>query len=308
MRSIYYLFCIFLLMSFFNACTKNNDDNQKPEKQDSSQNSGLSETSGIDSQGISQFDCDYLGQEFPRGIPQKFAPEVFSTNQDESCFEISASGKEILFNREGKIYIVKQDQNGKWSSPASLPFPGGETSFSKDSNYIYFNSRTSFPGAKVPLNVWRTQKLNEQWNEPNHLGEPVINQTVHAPSVASNGNIYASGIIRLKFVDGKYQPPEQLTPVIKGSHPFISSDESFLIFDKRPQGGGNAADLFITFRKSDDTWTDPVGLGDNINTSAMETNAYVTPDEKYMFFTRKFDIYWVSANFIAKNKKSYSWN
>ena len=114
--------------------------------------------------------------------------------------------------------------------------------------------------------------------------------------------MYASGIIRLKFIDGKYQPPERLMPEIKGTRPFIAADESFMIFDRRPSTLGNPADLFITFRNSDDTWTEPVRLGDKINTSALETNAFVTPDEKFMFFTRKFDIYWVKADFIGKIK------
>ena len=125
---------------------------------------------------------------------------------------------------------------------------------------------------------------------------------MHAPTVAGNGNICASGIIRLKFIDGKYQPPEQLKPEIKGTHPFISADESFMIFDRRPMIERNPADLYITFRNSNDIWTKPVRLGDKINTSALETNAFVTPDGKYMFFTRKFNVYWVKADFIRKIK------
>jgi hypothetical protein len=248
------------------------------------------------------YDCDYLGQELPGDIPQKFAPGIVSTDDDDSCFEVSLSGDEIIFSREMKIYVIKKDQNEVWSSPAPLPFSGGEPSLSKDGKKIYFNSRDHFPGAKVPLNVWVTQKSNGHWVKPSPLGEPVTNQTVHAPSVAGNGNIYASGIIRLKYIDGKYLPPEPLKPAIKGTHPFISADESFMIFDKRPMIEGNPADLFITFCRPDDTWTEPVRLGEAINTSAMETNASVTPDGKYMFFTRKFDIYWVKADFIQHIK------
>ena len=75
-----------------------------------------------------------------------------------------------------------------------------------------------------------------------------------------------------------------------------------MIFDRRPSSGGNPADLYITFRNSNDIWTEPVSLGEEINTSALETNAFVTPDEKYMFFTRKFDVYWVKADFIGNIK------
>ena len=57
------------------------------------------------------------------------------------------------------------------------------------------------------------------------------------------------------------------------------------------------------FQKDDATWSEPTWLDDIINTNKTETNAYVTPDEKYMFFTRGFDIYWVKADFISDVKK-----
>jgi hypothetical protein len=295
---------VFILFSILlvSTCSSNNNNYQDDKTQENIQNSKPSEQTKIDTQKKSLFECDYLGQEIPGDIPLKFAPGIVSTDDDDSCFEISASGKEIVFSREMKIYVIKKDQNMVWSSPTPLPFSGGETSFSKDGKKIYFNSRDNFPGAKIPENVWVTQKLNDRWDKPFPLGEPVTNQTVHAPSVAGNGNIYASGIIRLKFIDSKYQPPEQLRPAIKGHHPFISADESYMIFDKRPMIEGNPADLYITFRNSDDTWTEPVRLGEQINTSAMEGNAFVTPDGKYMFFTRKFDVYWVKADFIGQIK------
>ncbi|MCI0515741.1 hypothetical protein L0128_21210, partial [candidate division KSB1 bacterium] len=168
---------------------------------------------------------------------------------------------------------------------------------------IYFNSRAPFSGMKVPLNVWTAQKSHDSWGSPAPLAVPVINQNIHAPSVAANGNLYASGIIRFKFLNGQYQSPEKLSPEIKGYHPFIASDESFLIFDHRPATGGNGADLYITFQKADRTWTRPVDLGEKINTTALETNAFVTPDQKYLFFTRQFDIYWVKADFIELLQK-----
>jgi hypothetical protein len=292
---------VFILFSILlvSTCSSNNNNYQDDKTQENIQNSEPSEQTKIDTQKRSLFECDYLGQELPGDIPVKFAPGIVSTDDDDSCFEISASGKEIAFSREMKIYVIKQDKNMVWSSPTPLPFSGGETSFSKDGKKIYFNSRDNFPGAKIPENVWVTPKLNDRWDKPFPLGEPVTNQTVHAPSVAGNGNIYASGIIRLKFIDGKYQPPQQLRPAIKGYHPFISADESYMIFDKRPMIEGNPADLYITFRNSDDTWTEPVRLGEQINTSEMEGNAFVTPDGEYMFFTRKFDVYWVKADFIG---------
>lgn len=291
---------LFLLSFTFFFCSPNKNTTEKSATKAKSDSVEFTSETKVIKQKTSVFQCDYMGQEPPHDMPVLFAPEILGTRLDESCFELSISGKEIVFTRDGKIFRIIQNEQGIWSKPFALPFPGGETSFSKDGTKIYFNSRASFPGMKVALNVWVTQKIDNQWTEPKHLSEPVINQTVHAPSIAANGNIYASGIMRLKLINGQYQPPEKLAPDIKGHHPFIASDESFLIFDNHPVSGGKGADLFITFQRSDSTWTKPVSLGEKINTSSLETNAFVTPDQKSLFFTRNFDVYWVKADFIEQ--------
>jgi hypothetical protein len=247
------------------------------------------------------FKCDYLGQKPPGDIPVKFASGIISTKEDDSCFEISVSGKEMVFNREGKIYITNQKSDGEWTAPTAL-FEGGESSFSKDGQLIYFNSRAQVPDSKVALNVWYSKKQNTHWLKPTYITGQVLNQVMHAPSISSIGHMYSSGITVLRYKDSNYQKSEKLNPPIKGSHPFISYDDSFIIFDKRPPNGGYAADLYISFHKEGDTWSEPIWLNTNINTDKTETNAFVTPDGKYMFFTRNFDIYWVKADFIDRLK------
>jgi hypothetical protein len=248
------------------------------------------------------FSCDYMGQKPPGEIPVKFMPGIVSTKEDDSCFEISISGKEMVFNRAGKIYITKQENNGAWTVPKAL-FEGGESSFSKDGQMIYFNSRASISGSKVALNVWYSKKLNDIWQNPSYLSGEVMNQVMHAPSLNVKGDMYASGITLQKFEADKFLRSEKLHPPIKGSHPFISFNDRYIIFDKRPPSGGYAADLYISYRLEENKWSNPVWMNTNINTDKAETNAYVTPDGKFMFFTRNFDIYWVKADFISNLEK-----
>jgi hypothetical protein len=46
-------------------------------------------------------------------------------------------------------------------------------------------------------------------------------------------------------------------------------------------------ELFISFRNHDDTWSTPKGLGPLINDGvAHRWGQYVTPDNKYLFYSR----------------------
>jgi Tol biopolymer transport system component len=91
--------------------------------------------------------------------------------------------------------------------------------------------------------------------------------------------------------------------------PFISPDESYLIFcSTRGLSEYDQGDLFISFHKHDGSWTDPVTLGTTINTNQMERFSTLSPDGKYLFFTRDTegydeDVYWVSAKIIDDIKK-----
>jgi len=68
--------------------------------------------------------------------------------------------------------------------------------------------------------------------------------------------------------------------------------------------GGTETDLYLTLRGADGTWTKPRNMGPRINTRYYEFSPRISPDKKYMFFTRSngwglnsysdtSDIYWV---------------
>jgi hypothetical protein len=84
--------------------------------------------------------------------------------------------------------------------------------------------------------------------------------------------------------------------------PFVSPDESYIIFKSiRAEGfGGN--DIYISYKKLNGTWTNPKNLGSKINTQYDETSGDITPDGKYMTFGSNKDMRWVSAGFIDSLK------
>ncbi|NPD47990.1 MULTISPECIES: PD40 domain-containing protein [unclassified Lentimicrobium] len=251
------------------------------------------------------FECDYMGQETPGSIPVVFAPGIVSTNEDIYGFEISPSGKEMIYTRKEGINIL-EFKSGKWSKPHIISFSkvgnNGECSYSRDGNKIYFNSRRSCPGSKTASNIWISEKKDGNWSKPYYSKLSIPNKTVHSVSVAANGNLYCDGIVRFEHSGGSYSKAKSLQANIKGAHVFIASDESYLMFDKRVQG--KSSDIFITFLKSDKTWTSPVPL-DKINTIAKENQPTVTSDGKYIFFTRNNKIFWMKADFINEMQKKF---
>jgi Tol biopolymer transport system component len=84
--------------------------------------------------------------------------------------------------------------------------------------------------------------------------------------------------------------------------PFISLDESFLIFSStgRPEGSG----LYISFRKDDGTWTRAVYMGETFGSGVLLTT--MSPDGKYLFFTGRREgrkgVFWVDAKIIEHFK------
>jgi WD40-like Beta Propeller Repeat len=108
------------------------------------------------------------------------------------------------------------------------------------------------------------------------------------------------------------QTPPTDTPVIfaPGIISKITLEHSAAIFSSSRER--KYVDLYICFHDiNNDKWSEPLKLGDAINTSTQETFPFVSPDGKYLFFTRwtdeknDMDVYWVSSSFIDSLKEKH---
>jgi len=254
-------------------------------------------------QGTEMFNCDYLGEQPPEDIPIIFNEGTISTSIDEYNFEISPQGNAMVFARSGNLILVERnDENGVWSEPHVASFSSvsveGEPCFSPIGTQIYFSSQRPLSNSKHTSNIWVSKNEGGVWSDPKPVAELIPLKKMHAITVSSIGNIYDSGLIRfIKDGKGKYSNAASLNPETKGSHPYVSPDESYIIFSAR-RPGSYTKDLFIIYRKPDNTWTLPKSVGASINSTKNETSPYVTPDNQYLFFGRNYDVYWVRANFI----------
>ena len=158
------------------------------------------------------------------------------------------------------------------------------------------------------------RRVKDGWGPPEHLPWPVNTEGYdNYPSVAANGTLYfgssrAGGkgrvdLYRAKLIGGKYTTVENLGDAINTSFteadPYIAPYESFLIFTSDRPGGYGRGDLYISFNKNG-TWTPPRNLGPKVNKELFEYTALVTPDGKYLFFTRgKGKIYQIEMSALG---------
>lgn len=290
------------------------------------------ETTEIQAQnnrGVTVSKGDYLGQPLPGKIPVVFARGIISAEDKEHWApRFSPDGDEVFW------WSIRQDNNdkwfdfhktmrrvgGEWAAPEKSSFDNAPI-FSPDGKRLYFGGR------KEGDDPYFIEKQDGVWGKPNCISIvtrfPEI-RFAYFPSITRNGTLYFMGylkeqwcdlgIYRAERINGEYAKPELLPPginTLKGIRnwtPYIAPDESYLIFcSTRGLPASDQGDLFVCFRQPNGSWTDPVSLGDPINTKELERFPAVSTDGKYLFFTRDTpgndeDVYWVSAGIIEKLK------
>jgi len=252
----------------------------------------------------------YLGQNPPGMTPEIFAPGIVSTGLDELNSVFSPDGREFYFcvrNQSRAVSIFRMKiENQIWSRPELLPFATGsgdiDVTLSPDGNTLLFCSRRPKTGSNIPredTDFWMSRREGPEWGVAVYLGAEINSDSYDFyPMMTTDGTIYFSSqregpgtnnIYRSEFKDGRYTRAVKMGDAVNTQYrefdPYVSPDESILIFtSSRPEGFGSG-DLYICFKKGDGTWTQAQNMGEPINTPGSEYCAQISPDGRYFFFT-----------------------
>lgn len=257
----------------------------------------------------------YLGQTPPGTTPVIFAPGIVSKGNIHSRLEISPDGREMFWNTvDMKTFSTRVltviNVDGKWSDPQPPSFAkDGDTKaalFSPDGKKLFFDLNTG--GGWVTKYVEHTEA---GWSAPRNDGFLLNGSSSFTKSgrayfsAGMKTKVWNTGIYGARYSADGYadvQPLDETINVPKAIDytPYVSPDESFLLFASNRPLTSDKEDLYVhvSFRKSDGTWSTPQKVS-----QIQGRFPSLSPDGRYLFFCGDDgNIYWVDKKVIDQIK------
>ncbi|MCX6286037.1 MAG: OmpA family protein [Bacteroidetes bacterium] len=227
--------------------------------------------------------------------PVPFSPvnlgDSINTRFDEYINAITTDEELLYFTRkvprnekkpdlkgyEEDFYATRKVDSVTWRMARNMGPPintagnEGALNISPDGRYLFF-AGCERPDGLGSCDIYWSRKIGDSWTEPENLG-PVVNSTTW------------------------------------DSQPCFSSDGKTLYFASKRPGGKGSSDIWKTELQADGSWTEPVNLGDSINTAFEEMAPFIHSDGQTLYFSSKghpgmggFDL------FYSRRKPDNTWS
>jgi len=198
-----------------------------------------------------------------------------NVNSDVSEYNpiLSPDGKTLFFSRKSHpenmggtedkedIWFSELDENGKWTIAKNM---GSEFNNSYP-NFI--NTVSSTPDGRSVIMI-----LGNKYSKD---GE----KSMAGVSISSN-------------VGGKWTKPTSLNITNDYNYNdkanyFLANSRTALLMSVEREDSYGDRDLYVTFMKADSVWTEPLNLGNVVNTATEESSPFLSIDDKTLYFSSK---------------------
>jgi hypothetical protein len=265
--------------------------------------------------------------------PVSFASELsLKGNTYKGCFSSDYS-KFYFFrhktqNAEDYRIFRSSFFDGKWNEPQEIDFSNGNSDLyplisTLDEDKLYFASYRRIPtdtSEKSNANFWVSSKVDTVWSKPiPFLQADLIYNYNSQPCITKNGSIYFTSdtpdwrntlTYKMEYKDGAYQKPALFYPVNQFRKAdstrsifevCVAPDESYMILTISENH--KDAKLFISQNEAS-FWTEPRYLGDIIKSDMTGNFPYITPNGRFLIFTRDFSGFLIlpTATFLEPSK------
>jgi outer membrane protein OmpA-like peptidoglycan-associated protein len=223
--------------------------------------------------------------------------------------------KELLprLRREARILSNPVPFNPEPVLAVSTKYDEYSASLSPDNRHIYFTRKMPVErrsldnayasGAAMTEVFMRSSRAGKAWDEGSPMPRPfnqadnngaaaVTANNKHMYFVVCPGNLPENCDIWGSDWQGhRWGPLTRLPFPINSdywdSHPTISYDGNTLIFSSDRPGGYGKADLYISTRSANGTWSAPKNLGPEINTAENEITPFIHTDSQTLYFSSR---------------------
>tara|TARA_B100001057_G_scaffold380538_1_gene386259 strand:- start:3978 stop:5243 length:1266 start_codon:yes stop_codon:yes gene_type:complete len=146
-------------------------------------------------------------------------------------------------------------------------------------------------------NRWisRDDLLHKKINSYSHIQSPAFNSDkslLYFSQASINKKTNTTGDFKLFCLrkDNEYWGKPILVPLpyepnVNFKCPHLSVDEETLLFSSNMSGGFGGYDIWMIKRITHDKWTEPINLGNVINTSEDELYPFISESNKKLFFS-----------------------
>jgi len=152
------------------------------------------------------------------------------------------------------LFVSKKGADGKWQASKNIGPPintddnEGSQSISANGQFLFYvacNRKVDFGSC----DIYYSEKQGDGWTKPRNIGQPI--NTAYWEST-----------------------------------PAASADGRMLFFSSgvRPDSKGGK-DIYVSYKRDDGSWTDPVNLGDSINSAGDEFAPFIHPDGRTLYFS-----------------------
>ncbi len=229
---------------------------------------------------------------------------------------VSPDGNMLIFQSDhespGKYDCVVKFKTGLgWTPPVPLLFANTKMNtagpfITYDQNYLLLTSDQQ--GGKGDVDLWIAKRGKSLWGKAENLGAPINTAGYDGfGSLSPDGNtLYFTRecsekkgkdkfcLFMSAKVNGQWSEPVRMPAPVSSEHsdfaPIIMADGDTIIFASNRPGGIGGYDLYKTEKMSGGAWSEPVNLGNEINTkyddrivsvpASGDTIYYSHPEEK----------------------------
>ncbi len=232
--------------------------------------------SGIDAIGVLSTNKQVeISIELPQNLREDIVVERLSDNVNSQYIEtrpiIAPDGKTLYYSRSNHPENIggEKDENDIWYSEFNSTT--GKWDQSKNVGEPLNNKGANYVSSITPDGSAMTVLLGNKYTGSNKMkpGVSVSTKTGEEWSVPQPLDIINAHI---ETTDGNY---------------FLANNRKVLIMaiDRYDAFGGK--DIYVSFLQRDNRWTEPMNLGNDINTANLESSPYLAADNETLYFSSK---------------------